>query len=51
MSIRLKDRYHKQLCSQEWNIKPRRSTQRITLGRAVDDLFVALGTDNGECLH
>ena len=45
------DRYSKQLCSQEWNIKPRRGRQRKTWGRVVDDLFVALGIDKTECLQ
>ena len=45
------DRYPKQLCSQEWNIKPRRGRQRKTWGRVVDDLFVALGLDKTECLQ
>ena len=44
------DRYQ-QLFSQEWNIKPRRGRQRKTWGRVVDDIFVALGIDKGECLH
>ena len=44
-------RYPKQLYSQEWNIKPRKDRQRKTLGRVVDDLFVALGIDKGECLQ
>ena len=43
-----KDRYPKQLCSQEWNVKLRRGRQRKTRGRVVDDLFVA---DKTECLQ
>ena len=44
------NKYPKQLYSQEWNIKPCRGRQRKTWGRVVDDLFVALGIDKGECL-
>ena len=39
------DRYPKQLCRQECNIKPRRGRQRKTWGRVVDD------PDKGECLQ
>ena len=45
------DRYPKQLCCQEWYIKPRRGRQRKTWDRVVDDLFVALGLDKTECLQ
>ena len=41
--------YLKQPSSLEWNMKPCRGRQRKTLGRVVDDLFVAL--DKAKCLQ
>ena len=46
-----KDRYHKQLFNQEWNIKPRRGRQRKVWSRMVDDLFESLDIDKSEWLE
>ena len=37
------DWYHKQLFSQEWNVKPRRGRQRKTWGKVIDDTVTRSG--------
>ena len=39
LAIMPEDRYHKQLFSHEWNVKPRRGRRRKTWGKVIDDIF------------